>query len=100
MFLAPPTIPNFTIYALIVNSLIIEGHCVVSSALSQLQGMVWMACVAAVLTGRAAYTMQEDVLGSLIDLCVCLVTPLAIILIWNCLKQRLSPYKELLPSVD
>ena len=100
MFLAPPTIPNFTIYALIVNSLIIEGHFVVSSTLSQLQGMVWMACVAVVLTGRAAYALHEDVLGSLIDLSVCLMAPLAIILIWNCLKQRVSPFKELLPSVD
>jgi len=34
--LAPTSLSSFTIYSLIVNALIIEGHSAVNSALSQL----------------------------------------------------------------
>jgi len=80
---------------MIVNTLIIEGHFVTNSTLSRQQATLWMAWVIVLLSGRAAYTLQVDVLGSIIDLVVCSVVPLAIIMVWTCLRRRNSAYKEL-----
>ena len=82
-------------HIIIVNTLIIEGHFVLNSTLSRMQGTVWMACTIVVLTVKAAFAMQVDVVESIIDITVCAMLPLAIIMIWTYMVTRggLTNYK-------
>ena len=48
-----------------------------------MQGIVWMACTIVALTVKAAFAMQVDVVGSIVDILVCSLLPLAIIMVWT-----------------
>ena len=42
-----------------------------------------MACTIVALTVKAAFAMQVDVVGSIVDILVCSLLPLAIIMVWT-----------------
>ena len=95
LFLSPVQTSSFTLYALCVNVLIIEGHVFSQFGLTRLQATCWMACVLALLSSKAAYQFDEQLLVKLASGAVCIVLPLAIVLIFTYTQTRRENYSEM-----